>query len=66
MTYRFDSTILEKSLAFSAAPPIRPPSTSFLLNISEALFGFTLPPYSIETLLEISLPKLSEIHFLTY
>ena len=36
--------IAVKSAAFSAAPPIRPPSTSSLPNISLALPGFTLPP----------------------
>ena len=57
MTYLLASIILEKSIAFNAAPPIRPPSTSFLLNISAALDGFTLPPYKIETLFEITEPN---------
>ena len=34
----------KKSLALSAAPPIKPPSTSGFEKISFALSGFTLPP----------------------
>lgn len=48
--------IPKKSVAFSAAPPISPPSTSGLEKISLALSGFTLPPYKIETFSATSVP----------
>ena len=37
----------EKSWDFKDAPPINPPSTSLLANISFAEPGLTLPPYNI-------------------
>ena len=36
------------SVAFKAAPPTNPPSTSGWEKISIALAAFTLPPYNIE------------------
>ena len=49
--------IATKSSTDKAAPPIRPPSTSGLENISSAFAGLTLPPYKIETLFAIEVSK---------
>ena len=48
--------MIAKSVAFNAAPPISPPSTSGFEKISLALSAFTLPPYKMETLSEIVFP----------